>query len=412
MKGDVIMTSIKKIKASVVNQGRKESSDGSSTICGINQELESTEKENLSELDVVTVPVNAENSIKKMLLELKVCENLKGYIFLIEAIYMYTQQVEGSRCRISSIYAKIANKHKSRQKLVEIAIQYAIENARDYCSTEILKKYLGNIDLSKTIKNKIFISCLAKNLIQTTLEEAIYPENQCKIQEELVRIVIRRMLKECIFLEGYRCIEDAIIHIYYYPGDKNMWHVYQNMSDEYNKKNRRHVEEKIKKAMRNALERLPDEKIQYYFGDTLNASNITCKIFLCKIAERLSIIISTYDLKKLCEDAKEEEALLQNKIQELFNYLLIKQNSKGYQYLRECILLICKNPEKSENFSKILYPEIAEKNAVLPRTVSYCINSAICGIKVTPTTSYFWKDIEISPKQVIKKIAYAVMENL
>ena len=70
------MTSIKKIKTSLVNQGRKESSDGSSTICGINQELESTEKENLSELDVVTVPVNAENSIKKMLLELKVCENL------------------------------------------------------------------------------------------------------------------------------------------------------------------------------------------------------------------------------------------------------------------------------------------------------------------------------------------------
>ena len=75
------------------------------------------------------------------------------------------------------------------------------------------------------------------------------------------------------------------------------------------------------------------------------------------------------------EEKKSED--LEGDVTEIIHEVGIPAHIKGYQYLRDAILLVIKEPDMINSITKILYPTIAKKNQTTPSRVERAIRHAI-----------------------------------
>jgi two-component system response regulator (stage 0 sporulation protein A) len=82
--------------------------------------------------------------ITEILLELGLRRELKGFLYIMEAVTIMLEG-DGSPIHITKdIYPEIAKKNKDSVTAVERAIRHAIEKAFDVCPIETIYKYFGN----------------------------------------------------------------------------------------------------------------------------------------------------------------------------------------------------------------------------------------------------------------------------
>lgn len=72
-----------------------------------------------------------------------------------------------------------------------------------------------------------------------------------------------------------------------------------------------------------------------------------------------------------------QDANLLVKVSEILYSLGVPPHIKGYQYLRESIIMVCNNPDLLHYITKMLYPQIAEKFEVSSARVERAIRHAI-----------------------------------
>ena len=82
-----------------------------------------------------------------------------------------------------------------------------------------------------------------------------------------------------------------------------------------------------------------------------------------------------------CTQAAEPEedraSLLKNRVTEIIHEIGVPAHIKGYQYLREAIMLAVEDMEIINAVTKILYPEVAKRFATTPSRVERAIRHAI-----------------------------------
>lgn len=73
----------------------------------------------------------------------------------------------------------------------------------------------------------------------------------------------------------------------------------------------------------------------------------------------------------------ENDRRIETKVTEIIHELGVPAHIKGYQYLRDAIIMSYNDSEMLESITKILYPAIAKKNATTPSRVERAIRHAI-----------------------------------
>ena len=68
---------------------------------------------------------------------------------------------------------------------------------------------------------------------------------------------------------------------------------------------------------------------------------------------------------------------LENDVTEMIHDVGIPAHIKGYQYMRDAIIMVIEEPEMLNSITKILYPTIAKKNQTTPSRVERAIRHAI-----------------------------------
>ena len=64
-------------------------------------------------------------------------------------------------------------------------------------------------------------------------------------------------------------------------------------------------------------------------------------------------------------------------ITEILHQIGVPAHIKGYQYLRDAIIMVIREPEMLNSITKILYPTIAKRNQTTPSRVERAIRHAI-----------------------------------
>ncbi len=68
---------------------------------------------------------------------------------------------------------------------------------------------------------------------------------------------------------------------------------------------------------------------------------------------------------------------LENDVTDMIHEVGVPAHIKGYQYLRDAILMVIEEPEMLNSITKILYPTIAKRNQTTPSRVERAIRHAI-----------------------------------
>lgn len=68
---------------------------------------------------------------------------------------------------------------------------------------------------------------------------------------------------------------------------------------------------------------------------------------------------------------------LENDVTDMIHEVGVPAHIKGYQYLRDAILMVIREPEMLNSITKILYPTIAKRNQTTPSRVERAIRHAI-----------------------------------
>ena len=77
-----------------------------------------------------------------------------------------------------------------------------------------------------------------------------------------------------------------------------------------------------------------------------------------------------------CENRGELENL-ENDVTDMIHEVGVPAHIKGYQYLRDAIMMVIMEPEMLNSITKILYPTIAKRNQTTPSRVERAIRHAI-----------------------------------
>lgn len=80
---------------------------------------------------------------------------------------------------------------------------------------------------------------------------------------------------------------------------------------------------------------------------------------------------------KVNTNMPENDRKIETKVTEIIHELGVPAHIKGYQYLRDAIIMSYNDGEMLESITKILYPAIAKKNATTPSRVERAIRHAI-----------------------------------
>lgn len=68
---------------------------------------------------------------------------------------------------------------------------------------------------------------------------------------------------------------------------------------------------------------------------------------------------------------------LENEVTDIIHEVGVPAHIKGYQYLRDAIMMVIQEPEMLNSITKILYPTIAKRNQTTPSRVERAIRHAI-----------------------------------
>ena len=78
----------------------------------------------------------------------------------------------------------------------------------------------------------------------------------------------------------------------------------------------------------------------------------------------------------LCNEKRAIEHL-ENDVTDMIHEVGVPAHIKGYQYLRDAIMMVIEEPEMLNSITKILYPTIAKRNQTTPSRVERAIRHAI-----------------------------------
>jgi len=78
----------------------------------------------------------------------------------------------------------------------------------------------------------------------------------------------------------------------------------------------------------------------------------------------------------LCNEKRTMEHL-ENDVTDMIHEVGVPAHIKGYQYLRDAIMMVIEEPEMLNSITKILYPTIAKRNQTTPSRVERAIRHAI-----------------------------------
>ena len=82
-------------------------------------------------------------------------------------------------------------------------------------------------------------------------------------------------------------------------------------------------------------------------------------------------------VRRLPEESDEDSAELESRITEILHEIGVPAHIKGYQYLREAIMLTVEDMDVINAVTKVLYPEVARKFGTTPSRVERAIRHAI-----------------------------------
>ena len=88
---------------------------------------------------------------------------------------------------------------------------------------------------------------------------------------------------------------------------------------------------------------------------------------------------AAYFLSKPCDtpEAKADNASLESVVTDIIHEIGVPAHIKGYQYLREAIILTINDMDAINAVTKVLYPEVAKKFSTTPSRVERAIRHAI-----------------------------------
>ena len=84
----------------------------------------------------------------------------------------------------------------------------------------------------------------------------------------------------------------------------------------------------------------------------------------------LKVVENTCNEKKMIEN-------LENQVTDMIHEVGVPAHIKGYQYLRDAIIMVIEEPDMLNSITKILYPTIAKRNQTTPSRVESAIRHAI-----------------------------------
>ena len=84
-----------------------------------------------------------------------------------------------------------------------------------------------------------------------------------------------------------------------------------------------------------------------------------------------------FSVTSQCDPAKQEEKDLEEQVTDMIHEIGVPAHIKGYQYLRDAILMCIQDMEMLNYITKVLYPAIAKKYQTTPSRVERAIRHAI-----------------------------------
>lgn len=116
-----------------------------------------------------------------------------------------------------------------------------------------------------------------------------------------------------------------------------------------------------------------NDKVYKILGDLMN----TDKEFQIMITVPSTKTESVQVQDKKAEKPKEEIHDLEQDVTNMIHEIGVPAHIKGYQYLREAIMMSVENPSMISSITKILYPTIAKSFQTTPSRVERAIRHAI-----------------------------------
>ena len=117
-----------------------------------------------------------------------------------------------------------------------------------------------------------------------------------------------------------------------------------------------------------------NEKVYKILGDLMNADK--------EFQIMITVPSKEKETKKLVEDVipignRESEHDLEKDVTDMIHEIGVPAHIKGYQYLRDAIMMSVENPAMISAITKVLYPTIAKKFQTTPSRVERAIRHAI-----------------------------------
>lgn len=95
-------------------------------------------------------------------------------------------------------------------------------------------------------------------------------------------------------------------------------------------------------------------------------------------APQENTLLQSYDCRSIAgREAALDAAALEARVTEIIHEIGVPAHIKGYQYLREAIILSINDPEMINAVTKALYPEVAHRYGTTPSRVERAIRHAI-----------------------------------
>ena len=116
-----------------------------------------------------------------------------------------------------------------------------------------------------------------------------------------------------------------------------------------------------------------NDKVYKILGDLMNAD----KEFQIMITVPSTKTGNTQIQAEKAESLKEEIHDLEQDVTNMIHEIGVPAHIKGYQYLREAIMMSVENPTMISSITKILYPTIAKRFQTTPSRVERAIRHAI-----------------------------------
>lgn len=123
-------------------------------------------------------------------------------------------------------------------------------------------------------------------------------------------------------------------------------------------------------------------------GITEDAFNLGAHYYIMKPFDNEMVLNRVRSIKNYADSGKvkippnpciEQNCLenLENDVTDMIHEVGVPAHIKGYQYLRDAIIMVIREPEMLNSITKILYPTIAKRNQTTPSRVERAIRHAI-----------------------------------